>query len=92
MQNDSAPAAAQLHQLAVHWYLLDIGVPWRDSVPLQSNTVEFRCAHPEVRRKGRIQRSDTWSGEGSRSVSQSGGKEGNPLIATADFRRSSASP
>jgi hypothetical protein len=45
-----------------------------------------------VRREGRIQRSDTWSGEGSRSVSQSGGKEGHPLTATADFRRSSASP
>ena len=36
--------------------------------------------------------SDTWAGESSRSVSQSAGKEGQPLAATADFRRSSAPP
>ena len=29
--------------------------------------------------KGRIQRSDTWSGESFRSVSQSGGNERQPL-------------
>jgi len=47
---------------------------------------------PQCVAKGRIQRSDTWAGEGYRSVSQSAGKEGHPLTATADFRRSSAPP
>src|SRR5262245_36538167 len=41
MQNDSAPAAVNFINLLFICYLLDIGVPWRDSVPLQSDTVEF---------------------------------------------------
>jgi hypothetical protein len=73
MQHDSAPAAANFVSLLFIAISLDIAVPWRDSVRCSSDFWLFGA--PKVRRKGRIQRSDTWAGEDSRSVSQSGGKE-----------------
>jgi hypothetical protein len=75
-QNDSAPAAVNFINLLFIGISLDIGVPWRDSGPLQSILAMYGRIRTAVRCKGRIQRSDTWAGEGSRSVSQSGGKRG----------------
>jgi hypothetical protein len=40
---------------------------------------DMGASAPQCVAKGRIQRSDTWSGESSRSVSQSGGNERQPL-------------
>ena len=67
----------QLCKLAGHLYLPSIGVPWRDAVPLQSIPAKYG----RIRTTGASQAvgltSDTWAGEGSRSVSQSGARRGN---------------
>ena len=89
MQHDSAPAAANFIRLLFIAISLDIEVPWRDSVRCSSF---WLFGAPKVRRKGRIQRSDTWAGDGCRSVSQSGAKRVSLSLPTTDFRRASASP
>ena len=42
---------------------------------------DMGASAPQCVAKGRIQCSDTWSGEGFRSVSQSAAKEGQPLTS-----------
>jgi hypothetical protein len=73
-QHDSAAAAANFVNLLFIGYLPRHRGPVAGLGPLQSDVLAFRCIAPRWRRKGRIQRSDTWAGEGSRSVSQSGGQ------------------
>jgi hypothetical protein len=81
MQHDSAPAAANFISLLA--YLPRHRSPVAGLGPLQFRFWLFNAL--KVRRKGRIC-SDTWAGDGCRSVSQSGAKEGQPL--TANFRLS----
>ena len=59
MQHDSAPAAANFISLLFIAISLDIEVPWRDSGPLQFRFRLFNAL--KVRRKGRIECSDTWA-------------------------------
>ena len=84
MQHDSAAAAVNFVSLPRH------RSPVARLGPLQFNFWLFSA--PKVRRKGRIQRSDTWAGDGCRSVSQSGAKRVSLSLPTTDFRRASASP
>ena len=87
MQHDSAAAAVNFVSFC---YLPRHRNPVAGLGPLQFNFWLFNA--PKVRRKGRIQRSDTWAGDGCRSVSQSGAKRVSLSLPTTDFRRASASP
>jgi hypothetical protein len=89
MQHDSAAAAVNFVSLLFIAISLDIEIPWRDSVRCSSF---WLFGAPKVRRKGRIQRSDTWAGDGCRSVSQSGAKEGQPLTANCRLSKSVSIP
>src|SRR3954469_16152591 len=89
MQHDSAPAAAHFIRLLFIAISLDIEVP----CGTRSAAVRFWLFKAlKLRRKGRIQCSDTWAGDGCRSVSQSGAKEGQPLTANCRLSKSVSIP
>ena len=90
MQHDSAPAAANFIRLLFIAISLDIEVPWRDSVGCRYIFWLFNAL--KLRRKGPIECSDTWAGDGCRSVSQSGAKEGQPLTANCRLSKSVSIP
>ena len=87
MQHDSAAAAVNFVSFC---YLPRHRNPVAGLGPLQFNFWLFNA--PKVRRKGRIQRSDTWAGDGCRSVSQSGAKESQPLTANCRLSKSVSIP
>jgi len=83
MQHDSAPAAAHFIRSRHRSPVAGLG-------PLQFRFWLFKAL--KLRRKGRIQCSDTWAGDGCRSVSQSGAKEGQPLTANCRLSKSVSIP
>jgi hypothetical protein len=88
MQHDSAPAAANFISLLC--YLPRHKSPVAGLGPLHFRLWLFNAL--KVLREGRIQCSDTWAGDGCRSVSQSGAKEAQPLTANCRLSKSASIP
>src|SRR5215510_14851281 len=76
VQSDNTPAAANFINLLLIWYLPRHRSPVAGLGSSPVHPCDMGASAPQCVAKGRIQRSDTWSGEGFRSVSQSAGKEG----------------